>query len=107
MRVVVMGLAASLILLGWFVQRFFGGRRLSLSHWFILCAFGGLIFAATFTLLTLLFMAVKTGLHAHGPEFSVAEISWLLNRWVVWAIAAALGGLGLGALAAFMAKATP
>jgi hypothetical protein len=41
-------------------------------------------------------MAVKTGLHAHGPEFTPAEINWVLQQTPIWTAAGLLAGLGLG-----------
>lgn len=46
--------------------------------------------------ITLLWMAVKTGLHAHGPEFSTAEITWLMQQAPLWTTAGLLGGAGVG-----------
>ena len=43
-------------------------------------------------------MAIKTGLHAHGPEFSGSELDWVLQQIPMWALVGLLGGLGLGFL---------
>jgi NhaP-type Na+/H+ or K+/H+ antiporter len=49
-------------------------------------------------LLILFLMALKTGLHAHGPEFSAIEVSWVLQQIPLWAAAGLAGGLGVGLL---------
>ncbi|MCA9934630.1 MAG: hypothetical protein H6662_19980 [Ardenticatenaceae bacterium] len=48
--------------------------------------------------LTLLFMVVKTGLHAHGPEFTLIEINWVIQQTFLWGLVGALLGLGMGLL---------
>ena len=60
----------------------------------------GLIFGA----LTLAFMAIKTGLHGHGPEFAPDEISWVISQMPLWAMFGFLVGGGLGALTAGFTK---
>jgi NhaP-type Na+/H+ or K+/H+ antiporter len=52
------------------------------------------------SLLTLVFMAIKTGLHAHGPEFTLQEIQWVSQQTPLWAAVGLLIGLGLGMLTA-------
>jgi hypothetical protein len=49
-------------------------------------------------LLGLALMAIKTGLHGHGPEFTAAEIEWLVGQIPVWTAAGVPAGLGLGML---------
>ena len=44
--------------------------------------------------LTLIFMALKTGLHAHGPEFTPREINWLIQQLPLWSIIGLLLGIG-------------
>lgn len=95
-RVTILGFATSLLLLGAAVQRWFAGRHLAPLVWLALCASLGAILGFTGGMFTLLYMAVKTGLHAHGPEFSQAQISWLLGQLPWWTSAGLLAGLGLG-----------
>ena len=40
----------------------------------------------------------KTGVHAHGPEFSPAEIGWLMQQAVLWSLVGTIAGAGLGLL---------
>lgn len=95
-RVVVMGVATTAVLLahGW--QRY--GHAVLAGRQVMKTAVVGVLFGAGSGLLTLILMAVKTGLHAHGPEFTVAEISWVVGQLPLWATVGLLAGLGLGLL---------
>ncbi|MCA9866241.1 MAG: hypothetical protein KIS95_00425 [Anaerolineae bacterium] len=64
-----------------------------------LAAVGGLAYGSGLVLLTLFLMTVKTGLHAHGPEYTSYELVWLWNQLLLWAAAGGLVGLGVGLLA--------
>lgn len=98
LRVTILGFTTSLLLLGAIVQRWFAGRRIAPLVWLALSASLGAILGFTGGMFTLLFMAVKTGLHAHGPEFSQVQISWLLGQLPWWTSAGLLAGLGLGVI---------
>ncbi|MDX1687790.1 MAG: hypothetical protein R3248_07385 [Candidatus Promineifilaceae bacterium] len=100
LRVVGLAVGLTLVALGHGVQRYVGGRRLSLRAWLALAAGCGLAAGAGSGVLTLLFMALKTGLHAHGPEFAAAEIHWVASRLVGWAAGGLLAGLGIALLLA-------
>lgn len=97
-RVTVLGAATSFVIVGALFQRWFAGRRLAPLVWLALCAALGAILGFNSGMFTLLFMAVKTGLHAHGPEFSPEQINWLLEQLPWWTSAGLLAGLGLGLL---------
>ncbi|WP_374689054.1 hypothetical protein [Promineifilum sp.] len=71
-----------------------GARRVGLS------AAAGLAFGAGLPLLTLFLMALKTGLHAHGPEYSAAQIAWVWGQLPLWAGAGLLAGVGVGLVGA-------
>ena len=86
--------------LAYLVTRHFGGRRLSMGRWLLLMTAAGLAAGAGVALLTLFLMALKTGLHAHGPEYTAVEIAWVWGQLPLWAAAVGLIGLGVGALAA-------
>lgn len=58
----------------------------------------GLVAGFLVGLLTLLFMAIKTGLHSHGPEFQQSEFIWVLSQIPIWSSAGLLGGLGISLL---------
>lgn len=91
-QTVGMGVATTAVWLahGW--QRFAAGR----GWWLGKTAVFGLLFGTGSSLLTLFFMALKTGLHAHGPEFTPAEIIWVWQQLPLWAAAGLLAGLGGG-----------
>lgn len=97
-RVTILGCATSLLLLGAVVQRWLAGRRLSPIAWLATCAALGAIVGFNSGIFTLLFMAVKTGLHAHGPEFSPVQINWLLQQLPWWTSGGLLAGLGVGVI---------
>ena len=86
------------------LARFLGGRRLSPGQAIVLGAAVGLVYGAAVTLLTLFLMALKTGLHAHGPEYSAAEIAWVWRQLPLWAGAGMLTGAGLALLAVGLAR---
>jgi len=90
----------SILLLGYLYQRFLGGRHLSYRAWLLISTVAGLLLGLLFGLLTLLLMAVKTGLHGHGPEFSPDQISWLLQQIPLWSVIGLIAGLGLGLIVA-------
>jgi hypothetical protein len=93
-------LAAGLSLVGTFylLQRNLGGRRISAGRWLFFCAGLGGAGGLGCALLTLALMAIKTGLHGHGPEFAPAEIEWLFSQMPLWTISGGAAGLGLGML---------
>jgi hypothetical protein len=97
-RVIVMGVSVTAVslLYGW--QKWLGGRWVNGWMWWGGTAVSGLLLGLGSGLLSLVFMAVKTGLHAHGPEFTPAEINWVLQQIPIWTMAGLLAGLGLALL---------
>jgi hypothetical protein len=95
-QAILLALGLGLLGASYLLQRSLGGRNISAGRWmmlsFVLGGGGGL----ACNLLTLVLMAIKTGLHGHGPEFTPAEIGWLFRQVPLWAIAGGLAGLGLG-----------
>jgi hypothetical protein len=87
--------AVTLVLLAHLVERSVGGRRLAPWRWLLLLALLGFVAGAATAALALLLMAVKTGLHAHGPEYSAAELAWVAGSIPLWAVAGLLAGVGL------------
>jgi hypothetical protein len=83
-----------------FIIRRWGGQTLPGGRGAALAAAAGLAYGLGVGLLTLGLMAFKTGLHGHGPEYSAAEIAWVLRQMPLWGAAGALAGLGLSLLAA-------
>jgi hypothetical protein len=89
----------SLILfLAFLLKRVLLGRTFSTTTWLLLMAFLGTLVGLASGPITLVFMAIKTGLHAHGPEFSTAEIGWILQQIPMWSLVGFLTGLSLGLL---------
>lgn len=97
-QVVTMGVGWTAVAILYLLQKIIGGRVLTGWRWWGGTAVTGLLFGLGSGILTLAFMAVKTGLHAHGPEFSPIQINWLLNQLPIWSAAGLLFGLGLGLL---------
>ena len=82
------------------MQRFMGGRSLSVWRGLVGTAVVGLLVGFSSGVLILLFMVVKTGLHAHGPEFTPSEINWVIQQLPLWSLIGLLAGLGVGFLMA-------
>ena len=95
-QVVIMGTATAVLLLGHGWQRWLGGRRVGRRVGVLITAVSGGVLGAGSGLLTFAFMAVKTGLHAHGPEFTQAEIAWVWGVLPLWTAVWLLIGLGVG-----------
>ena len=98
LQVIILGIAVTLLLIGFLFQRTLSGRRVSTGRWLLIISFVGLLTGAGSSLLTLVFMAIKTGLHAHGPEFTFDEINWVFEQIPYWIISGFSGGLGIGLL---------
>jgi hypothetical protein len=99
-RALLMGAWSCAVFLAYLAQERLGGRRLAFRHWLAVWAGLGLLLGLGSGILTLVAMVMKTGLHDHGPEFSRAEISWVIRQTPVWAAVGFLGGLGIGILTA-------
>ena len=95
-RATVMGVGVAAVSAGHLLRKYRQKRPLGEWHWLIAMAVTGLLIGLASGPLTLLFMSLKTGLHAHGPEFTPAEINWILQQIPVWTAAGLLAGLGLG-----------
>jgi hypothetical protein len=94
-------LAAGLTLIsaGYLLQRLLGGRKLAVGSWFAVAALAGLLTGLSFGIMVLLLMAVKTGLHGHGPEFSPNELDWVVEQFPLWTVVGLLGAIGLTTVA--------
>lgn len=97
----VVTLSVGLVLAGalYLTQRTLGGRQVSARRWLFFCALLGGISGFGCALLALVLMAVKTGLHGHGPEFTPLEIEWMVSQMPLWTIVGGIAGLGVGTLA--------
>lgn len=103
-RVTVLGWGVTLLLVAHVWQRWIAGQQFSLAGWLAVSAALGTISGFAGAVITLIFMAVKTGLHAHGPEFDAQQIDWILGQIPWWTSAGLLVGLGLGLLFAVARK---
>ncbi|MCP4424378.1 MAG: hypothetical protein GY803_07805 [Chloroflexi bacterium] len=97
-RVTIMGVGWTAVSAIYLFQKYLGGRVVKGWRWVGGTAVAGLLMGLSGGTLTLMFMAVKTGLHAHGPEFTLDQIAWVLRQIPVWAAAGLSAGLGLGLL---------
>jgi hypothetical protein len=93
---VLAAVLTAFVLFSHLFNRILSGRMLSSADWLLITAVFGALFGLGSALMTLIFMAIKTGLHAHGPEFSALELNWVFQQMPLWIIAGLLGGLGLG-----------
>jgi hypothetical protein len=99
-REIILGVGVTAVSLLHLLQKYGGGHVVSLAKWVGATATLGLLLGLGSSLLTLVFMAVKTGLHAHGPEFTLQEIQWVSRQIPLWAVAGLLIGISLGMLTA-------
>lgn len=103
-RVMTLGWGVTLLLVAYVWQGWLAGRRIGLAAWLALSAALGTLTGFAGAVFTLLFMAVKTGLHAHGPEFNVEQIDWVVGQIPWWTSAGLLVGIGLGLIYAVIRK---
>ncbi|UCC51462.1 MAG: hypothetical protein JSV68_20495 [Anaerolineaceae bacterium] len=96
------GVLTTIVIVGTIARKFLAGRTLTLAVWLLTAVVMGALLGLGSGLLTLLLMAVKTGLHAHGPEFSAMEVSWVLQQIPLWVVAGLVAGLGVGLLLRFV-----
>ena len=94
-------LAATVVLLaiGYLTIRFLGGRTLSSRRFVLVAAAAGLAGGVALPFVTIFLMALKTGIHAHGPEYTAREIAWVWQQLPLWGTVGGLVGLGLGLVA--------
>ena len=97
-RVILLAVGVTLVAAGYLVQRFLGDRELNTAQWLLVSVIAGLFISLSSALLSLVFMAIKTGLHAHGPEFTADEIGWVFQQLPLWGLAGLMAGLGFGVL---------
>ena len=91
----LMALMVLVISVGYFVQRFLGGKKFTLLQGLIIAVAIGLVAGLIIAPLVVTFMAIKTGLHGHGPEFTQEEIMWAFDWVLLWAFVGSTTALGL------------
>jgi hypothetical protein len=96
--VTILGSSTAVIAAAHLVQRRWGGKRLRGWRWWGGTAVLGALTGGGGALLILLLMAMKTGLHSHGPEFTPAEIAWAVSQIPWWTAGGAVAALGLALL---------
>ena len=94
----IMALITLLVGIGYLVKKLVRGRTINGIGWIVLLAGCGLVIGLLFGPTTLFYMALKTGLHGHGAEFTRAEMLWFIDRIILWAVSGLLAGAGLGFL---------
>ncbi len=104
LQVVFLSVGVTVVSLGYLLQKYLAGRVLPVGWGLLVTAVLGALAGGGIVVLTLLFMALKTGLHAHGPEFSAAELSWVVQQAPLWIVVGLLAGLGCGLLMAASTK---
>ena len=94
----VLTLGSMAVAVGWgqALQRLLGGRQLRLWRFLALMVASGAVAGLVTNLVVLILMAVKTGVHGHGPEFNQTEIDWVIAQLAPWLLIATLIGLGIG-----------
>ena len=76
------------------IDRYFQGMIGTLIVWTFAGGVAGLLTPLTVIAL----MIFKTGIHAHGPEFTRLETWWVMNQFFDWGWQGLLIGLGFGLL---------
>ena len=94
----IMALITLLVGIGFLAKKLVRGRTINGKGWIVLLAGCGLVIGLLFGPATLFYMALKTGLHGHGAEFSRAEMLWFIDRILLWVVSGLLAGAGLGFL---------
>ncbi len=97
-QTVILAVGSCVLATAHLIQRWGRGRVLSGWFWLIGMTLTGLLVGVSTIFATLALMAVKTGLHAHGPEFTPSEIAWVWNQLPLWTIIGTLTSLGLASL---------
>ena len=93
-----MGVAVTAVSLFHLLQKWFSSQTLSLKKWLQIATLFGFFMGLISGPFTLLAMILKTGLHAHGPEFTLEEFQWIVQQIPLWAVVGLLMGLGAGLL---------
>ena len=99
-REIVMGVGVTAVFLLHTLQKWLGGQTVSLKEWLQITAMFGFFGGFAGAPLTYVAMVLKTGLHAHGAEFTRAEFEWVIHQMPLWTIVGLLIGLALGMLTA-------
>ncbi len=99
-QIVLMGVGVTAVSMLHLMQNKLGGREIKVGSWVGLTAVFGTLAGLISVGITLIFMAVKTGLHGHGPEFTLAEIEWIIQQLPLWGTIGLLCGSAIGFISA-------
>ena len=83
-----------------FVLSRFISPSAAVVYWALTGGMAGLIAPAAILGL----MVLKTGVHAHGAEYTPLEILWVANQFWRWLIFGGILGLGIGLIQSAMTK---
>jgi hypothetical protein len=97
-QTVILAVGSCVLAAAHLIQRYGRGRVLSRWSWLTGMTLTGLLVGFSTVFATLAYMVVKTGLHAHGPEFTPTEIVWVWSQLPLWTIIGTLTSLGLASL---------
>lgn len=98
-RISLLGVWATAVAVLTILERLLSGRRLGGAQWLAATSLAGLLCGAGAVIATVAFMALHTGIHGHGPEYTSNEIAQLWANLRIWSVAGLVAGLGLGLLA--------
>lgn len=97
-RDLVLGVGITAVSLLHLLQKKWSHKTFSRPQYLQITTLLGLVGGLGSGPLTIAAMIFKTGLHAHGPEFTLAQLQWVSHQIPLWAIAGSLIGLSLGVL---------
>ncbi len=97
-RVSFFGLLTTSVALVYLLRRLMAGRMFGALPGLLIMGGWGVALGVGTGFMTLFLMAIKTGLHAHGPEFTAAEISTIWQQLPLLSLVGAVGGVGVGLL---------
>lgn len=97
-QTVGLGVLSCVVAAAHLIEQWGRGRVVLRAVWLVGSTGVGSLVGASSGLATLAFMAVKTGLHGHGPEFTPAQIAWVWQAIPLWASVGGVLGLALASL---------
>ncbi len=93
-----LGVGGTAVILLHLLQKKLAQKAIPRPKWIALSTSLGLLLGLGSPIAILLLMTLKTGLHAHGPEYTPAQINWIITQIPLWTISGLTAGFGLGLL---------